>query len=142
MQRKWSREHDFDEYSDSLFEASSVQSLKSGHEKSIFDKDYCEAEDENARLVKTTPVRRKSPVNKVRGEWALTQIGMNDKGYEDKTNPQPQANGQANGPTRISQGKSLYNANRPGSISSQSILEFWDDQGFNGTPDKMESGIE
>lgn len=73
MQRKWSREHDFDEYSDSLFEASSVHSLKSEHEKSILDTDYCEAEDEDARLVKKTPVRRKSPVNKVRGEWALTQ---------------------------------------------------------------------
>jgi len=141
IKRKWSREHDFDEYSDSLFEASSVHSLKSEHEKSIFDTDYCEAEDENALLVKPTPVRRLSPVKNVRGEWALTQAGMNDKRYKDNTNPQPQANGQANGPTRISQGKSLYNANRPGSISSQSILEFWDDQGFNGTPDKMESGI-
>ena len=26
--------------------------MKSEHEKSIFDTDYCEAEDENARLVK------------------------------------------------------------------------------------------
>ncbi|KAK2567837.1 Dystroglycan 1 [Acropora cervicornis] len=136
MQRKWSREHDFDEYSDSLFEASSVHSLKSEHEKSIFDTDYCEAEDENALLVKPTPVRRLSPVKNVRGEWALTQAGMNDKSYKDNTNPQPQANGQANGPTRISQGKSLYNVNRTSSISSQSTLEFWDDQEFNGTPEK------
>ena len=133
MQRKWSREHDFDEYSDSLFEASSVYSLKSEHEKSIFDTDYCDAEDENARLVKPTPVRRQSPVNKAREEWGLTRVGMNNKGYKDKTNPQPQANGQANGPTRITQGKSLYNANRTSSISSQSTLDFWDDQEFNGT---------
>lgn len=113
-----------------------MHSLKSEHEKSIFDTDYCEAEDENARLVKPTPVRRQSPVKKVRGEWALTQAGMDDKRNKDNTNPQPQANGQANGPTRTSQGKSLYNASRTSSIASQLTLELWDDQEFNGTPEK------
>ena len=127
-QRKWSREHDFDEYPASLFNVSSDLSLKSEHEKSIFDTDYCDVEEKRDLLVKPTPVRNLSPLDKACEGSGKTSVEMKDIRYRQNTYPHQQTNG----PTRIPHGKYPYNVTRTRSYSSQSSLEFWDVQGFDG----------
>ena len=128
LRRQSSREHDFDEYPDSLFDATSQHSLKSEQEKSIFDTDFYDADHEDTScLVKPTPLWNHSPIGKERNSWGLTSFGMNDGKYQDYTNPHQYSNG----PTRAQLRKPSYRALRTGSFSSQSTLDFWDDEGFD-----------
>lgn len=133
--RRSSREHDFDEYPDSLFDATSDHSPKFEQERSIFDTDYCDAEDDKQCLVKPTPLWNHSPVSAARDGLGLTGFGMNDTKYQDYTNPHQYSNG----PTRVPHSKSSYSALGAGSFSSQSTLDFWGDEGFSGKPKRNQS---
>lgn len=138
LRRQSSREHDFDEYPDSLFDAISEHSLKSEHEKSIFDTDFDDTEEDTSCLVKPTPIWNHSPVSKERKSLGLTSFGMNDVKYQDYTNPHQYSNG----PTRAPLRKPSYRALGTYSFSSQSTLDFWDDEGFDAKTNWKQSSDE
>ena len=138
LRRQLSREHDFDEYPDSLFDATSEHSLKSEHEKSIFDTDFDDVEEDTSCLVKPTPIWNHSPVSKERNSLGLTSFGMNDGKYQDYTNPHQYSNG----PTRAPLRKPSYRALGTNSFSSQSTLDFWDDEGFDAKTNWKQSSDE
>lgn len=119
--RRSSREDDFDEYPPSLFETSSETSLATEQEKSIFDTDYDLASTDNRpTLTKPVPIWNQSSISKARE-------GPNDVKYHDYINPHQYSNG----PRRVStRSRSSYNVLGNSSVSSQSTLDFWDDDEF------------
>ena len=130
--RRSSREDDFDEYPDSFFDAPSEHSLKSDHEKSIFDVDYDDAEEDTPCLAKPKPIWNHTPVSKARESLGITSLEMNDVKYRDYTNPHQYSNGPTRVLTRAPRGKPSYSALGTSSFSSQSTLDFWDDEEYDG----------
>ena len=125
--RRSSRDNDFDEYPASLFDTPSEQSLKSDQEKSIFDVDFFDEEETIPCLTKPTPIWNHSSASKAGGG-----MGLNDVMYRDYTNPHQYSNGPTRDTTRTSRGKQPYKALGTGSLSSQSTLDVWDDDGLSG----------
>lgn len=121
--RPSSREDDFDEYPPSLFETSSETSLANEQEKSIFDTDYDLASTDNRPSVtKPVPIWNHNSISKARE-------GLNDVKYHDYINPHQYSNGPRHVSTRS---KSSCNIQGNSSVSSQSTLDFWDDDEFGG----------
>lgn len=125
--RKQSRESDFDDYPDFLFDVPSEPSLggNTENEKSIFDADFDDDEDTPC-LAKPTPIWNHVPVVKGRGGLGIESFALNEVKYQDYTNPHQYSNG----PNRL-RGKSLYSALGRNSYSSQSTLDFWDDDEYD-----------
>lgn len=122
--RRASRESDFDEYPDSLFDAPSEQGLedKFDHEKSIFDTDF---DDEHTPCItKSTPIWNHVSAVKSRGGLGIESFPLIEVKYQDYTNPHQYTNG------RVPRGKPSYSALGSNSYSSQSTLDFWDDEEY------------
>ena len=125
--RRPSRESGSDEYPDSLFDAPSEHGFedKSEHEKSIFDTDFDDDDEATPCLAKPKPVLNNIPVVKGgRGGLGIQSFALNEVKYQDYTNPHQYSNG------RLPRGKPSYSALRSNSYSSQSTLDFWDDDEF------------
>jgi len=122
--KKTSRESDFDEYPDSLFDAPSEQGLedKFDQEKSIFDTDF--DDEKTPYITKPTPIWNHVSAVKSRGGLGIESFPLNDVKYQDYTNPHQYTNG------RVPRGKSSYSALGSNSYSSQSTLDFWDDDEY------------
>ena len=122
--RKTSRESDFDEYPDSLFDAPSEQGLedKFDQEKSIFDTDF--DDEQTPCITKPTPIWNHISADKSRDGLGIESFTLNEVKYQDYTNPHQYTNG------RVPRGKSSYSALGSNSYSSQSTLDFWDDDEY------------
>ena len=126
VSRRASRESDFDEYPDSLFDASSVQGLedKFDHEKSIFDTDF--DDEQTPCITKPRPIWNHVSAVKSRGGLGIQSFPLNEVKYQDYTNPHQYTNGS------VPRGKPSYSALGSNSYSSQSTLDFWDDEDYEG----------
>ena len=122
--RRASRESDFDEYPDSFFDAPSEQGLedKFDHEKSIFDTDF--DDEQTPCITKPTPIWNHVSAIKDRGGLGIESFPLNEVKYQDYTNPHQYTNG------RVPRGKPSYSALGSNSYSSQSTLDFWDDDEY------------
>lgn len=124
--RRASRESDFDEYPDSLFDAPSEHSLedKCDHEKSIFDTDFDGDDEETPCITKPMPIWNHVSAVKGRGGLDIESFPLNEVKYQDYTNPHQYSNG------RVPRCKPSYSALGTNSYSSQSTLDFWDDDEY------------
>ncbi|XP_078369536.1 uncharacterized protein LOC144653420 [Oculina patagonica] len=125
--RRPSRESGSDEYPDSLFDAPSEHGFedRSDHEKSIFDNDFDDGDEATPCLAKPKPIKNHSPVTKGQGGLGIESFPLNEVKYQDYTNPHQYSNG------RLPRRKPPYSALRSNSYSSQSTLDFWDDDEYD-----------
>ncbi len=125
--RRPSRESGSDEYPDSLFDAPSEHGFedRSDHEKSIFDNDFDDGDEATPCLAKPKPIRNHSPATKAQGGLGIESFPLNEVKYHDYTNPHQFSNG------RVPRGRPPYSALRSNSYSSQSTLDFWDDDEYD-----------
>lgn len=126
--RKYSMGSDFDEYPDSLFDAPSElsQDEKSEHEKSIFDADF---DEETPCLAKPTALWNHALAGKDRNDPEIETYTLNEVRYQEYVNPC--AHQYSKGPTRAQHRRSSLSGLGTNSYSSQSTLDFWDDDEFN-----------
>lgn len=122
--RRTSRESDFDEYPDSLFDASSEQGPEDNFdlEKSIFDTDF--EEEQKSYITKPTPIWNHVSAVKSLGSLGIESFPLNKVKYQDYTNPHQYTNG------RVPHGKPSYSVLGSNNYSSQSTLDFWDDDEY------------
>lgn len=127
--RKHSTGSDFDDYPDSLFDAPSEfsQEEKPDNEKSIFDADF---DEETPCLAKPTPLWNHVPAGKGHSDLGIESYTLNEVRYQEYTNPR--AHQYSNGPTRAPYRRSSYSGLGTNSYSSQSTLDFWDDDEYDG----------
>ena len=125
--RRPSRDSTSDDYPDSLFDAPSEHGFeeKSDHEKSIFDTDFDDNDEATPCLVKPKPIWNHGQVVKGRGGLGIESFPLKEIKYQDYTNPYQYSNG------RVPRGKPSYSALRSNSYSSQSTLDFWDDDEYD-----------
>ncbi|PFX34258.1 hypothetical protein AWC38_SpisGene820 [Stylophora pistillata] len=126
--RKYSIGSDFDEYPDSLFDAPSEfsQEEKTEHEKSIFDADF---DEETPCLAKPTTLWDHVPASKERNDPRIESYTLNEVRYQEYVNPC--AHQYSKGPTRAQHRRSSLGGLGTNSYSSQSTLDFWDDDEYN-----------
>ena len=122
--RRTSRESDFDEYPDSLFDASSEQGPEDNidQEKSIFDTDF--EDEQKPCITKPTPIWNNVSAVKSLGGLGIESFPLNKVKYQDYTNPHQYTNG------RVPHGKPSYNVLGSNNYSSQSTLDFWDNDEY------------
>lgn len=125
--RRPSKDSASDEYPDSLFDAPSEHGFedKSVHEKSIFDTDFDDDDEATPCLAKPKPIWNHVPATKGRRGLGIESFPLNEVKYQDYTNPHQYSNG------RVPRSKPPYSALRSNSYSSQSTLDFWDDDEYD-----------
>ena len=122
--RRTSRESDSDEYPDSLFDAASEQGPEDNFdlEKSIFDADF--EDEQKPCITKPTPIWNHVSTVKSLGGLGIESFPLNKVKYQDYTNPHQYTNG------RVPHGKTSYSVLGSNNYSSQSTLDFWDDDEY------------
>ena len=122
--RRTSQESDSDEYPDSLFDAPSEQDPEDNFdlEKSIFDADF--EDEQKPCITKPTPIWNHVSSAKSLGGLGIESFPLNKVKYQDYTNPHQYTNG------RVSHGKPSYSVLGSNNYSSQSTLDFWDDDEY------------
>ena len=115
-----------DKYPDSLFDAPSEQGLDDNfdHEKSIFDMDFDGDDEQKPCITKPLAIWNHVSAVKGRGGQGIESFPLKEVKYQDYTNPHLCTNG------RVPRGKPSYSALGSNSYSSQSTLDFWDDDEY------------